>query len=1002
MSNEPENFGDTLSGGIQDVSALLPLLGTEQCERHVGSSLEKGYFYAAASTLSLFGSLGSVKAGFATFVGTMTYSKFYGGRWLDDAGFGTAGSVSSMVTIDKDTGLYGAEVKLRKLLEEQHIDDPHLVSGFEWPGWRRARGRYEPAEALKEWNGRSWEEGGKQFSLALQLRIHHITTTSLQWMKFKHNNSDVFEEKYARKAQPLEQRIREYLRQSNPPSSTEEGRDRAPEDIQAKLTEILYVDPMLVTYQLLIAVGMAMIVAGYIGCFSLVKSSDASAGPYVWFAMEAALSLVRIVLWGWNPSWDEETGLTMTLQLHTSDDPYYPMITSPHIREDLGFAEKVPSPRSFTVYNEGEFFAAATSWIGPLQRLGANSITLYYALLACQASEKQATSTAFKDLSITILLTDSRAFTFVCHERDAESIAVFSSKLEMLPGTGSYYQVTLASQIKQENDGFLRSPLFHDVLEHAQHIRSRLFQVGEKQSTLSLTWNLSGTPSSQSGDLEDRISVGSALSDHDKKYIDLRKLWYSVSTFLDNQQHARVGLVPGITDASGKRAPFIENEILTIIECAILEVYLWERECTFVDGRRDLDKRLATQLRPECLREMHSRLAARKQEVTWRYQQYGRQDPTQEPDSHFELLGLHLKKTWDHLEDALQALRSSVDADDLYRRVQEIRNTVATVVAAPSPSMTMKQFTELLPKMIGTTLDSEAIWGGDEPRGERLSHLWLLLATFAGTSMPSNSWVPYIPVTQNNTASSFTLACAQDDHDACALELDGVVVQKQYLQWASHRQQVISAQKPQLTTLILRHFDNGSEEHKAAVTEHVTKHPNILSLAGMECHAPGDDCRRSYCRAVFANRRAWKRNVRHGSFFTYRVGFEASDSVDAQARGDHIRLWDEGRCLVLFFNPTPGELVLTFLTRRRKKSIVLEAILKWDADADGFPCTQTYKIPAREAKNELQRVVFRFRTMAQGFGELAIQRLQRYEHWKIHGQVELQWEKMDETEDEEE
>jgi hypothetical protein len=165
MSNASENFGDTLSGGIQDVSALLPLLGTEQCERHVGSSLEKGYFYAAASTLSLFGSLGSVKAGFATFVGTMTYSKFYGGRWLDDAGFGTAGSVSSMVTIDKDTGLYGAELKLQKLLEEQHIDDPHLVSGFEWPGWRRARGRYDPAEALKEWNGRSWDEGGKQFSV---------------------------------------------------------------------------------------------------------------------------------------------------------------------------------------------------------------------------------------------------------------------------------------------------------------------------------------------------------------------------------------------------------------------------------------------------------------------------------------------------------------------------------------------------------------------------------------------------------------------------------------------------------------------------------------------------------------------------------------------------------------------------------------------------------------------------------------------------------------------
>ncbi|KAK7015831.1 hypothetical protein VNI00_019051, partial [Paramarasmius palmivorus] len=53
-----QNFGDTLSSGIQDIAALLPLLGTQQCEFQVGSSLEKGYVYAAASTLSLFGSLG--------------------------------------------------------------------------------------------------------------------------------------------------------------------------------------------------------------------------------------------------------------------------------------------------------------------------------------------------------------------------------------------------------------------------------------------------------------------------------------------------------------------------------------------------------------------------------------------------------------------------------------------------------------------------------------------------------------------------------------------------------------------------------------------------------------------------------------------------------------------------------------------------------------------------------------------------------------------------------
>ena len=39
-SGPPQNVRTTLTGGIQDVSALLPLLGTDQCEHHVGSALE--------------------------------------------------------------------------------------------------------------------------------------------------------------------------------------------------------------------------------------------------------------------------------------------------------------------------------------------------------------------------------------------------------------------------------------------------------------------------------------------------------------------------------------------------------------------------------------------------------------------------------------------------------------------------------------------------------------------------------------------------------------------------------------------------------------------------------------------------------------------------------------------------------------------------------------------------------------------------------------------------
>ncbi|KAF9268432.1 hypothetical protein L218DRAFT_853351, partial [Marasmius fiardii PR-910] len=127
-------FGDTISTGIQDISALLPLLGTEQCERHVGTALEKGFLYAAATPLSILGSLGIVKTAFATLLATITYP-FYGGDWLDDAGFKAPGSASSMVTINRGTKQYGAEVKLERLMEDQHLSDPELVSDIEWSGW---------------------------------------------------------------------------------------------------------------------------------------------------------------------------------------------------------------------------------------------------------------------------------------------------------------------------------------------------------------------------------------------------------------------------------------------------------------------------------------------------------------------------------------------------------------------------------------------------------------------------------------------------------------------------------------------------------------------------------------------------------------------------------------------------------------------------------------------------------------------------------------------------
>ncbi|KAJ7731743.1 hypothetical protein B0H16DRAFT_1259828, partial [Mycena metata] len=69
MSMPNTSFGTTISSGIQDLSAILSLLGTAECELHVGSALRGGgcggYLYAAITPLSIFGSLGPAKAAFS-------------------------------------------------------------------------------------------------------------------------------------------------------------------------------------------------------------------------------------------------------------------------------------------------------------------------------------------------------------------------------------------------------------------------------------------------------------------------------------------------------------------------------------------------------------------------------------------------------------------------------------------------------------------------------------------------------------------------------------------------------------------------------------------------------------------------------------------------------------------------------------------------------------------------------------------------------------------------
>jgi hypothetical protein len=120
----------TLTGGIQDIAALLPLLGTEQCEDHVSSALTKGYLYAAVSPMSLFGSLGLARAGLKTFLASFCIHKWniVGARTLSNMGFKPHGINLPLIMLDPNDkdGRYLVETRLDRLVEELHLDKTQI------------------------------------------------------------------------------------------------------------------------------------------------------------------------------------------------------------------------------------------------------------------------------------------------------------------------------------------------------------------------------------------------------------------------------------------------------------------------------------------------------------------------------------------------------------------------------------------------------------------------------------------------------------------------------------------------------------------------------------------------------------------------------------------------------------------------------------------------------------------------------------------------------------
>ena len=124
-------IGSTLTGGIQDLSAILPLLGTEQCSIHVSSALTRGYLYAASAPMSIFGSLGVVSAGIKTLIACFSYGDIEGAKILGNMGFEPQGENLSLIMVEggkgENKGRYIIENRIDALIDELNIDKNRIT-----------------------------------------------------------------------------------------------------------------------------------------------------------------------------------------------------------------------------------------------------------------------------------------------------------------------------------------------------------------------------------------------------------------------------------------------------------------------------------------------------------------------------------------------------------------------------------------------------------------------------------------------------------------------------------------------------------------------------------------------------------------------------------------------------------------------------------------------------------------------------------------------------------
>jgi len=367
------SYGGTLTAGIQDISALLPLLGTEQCEDHAGSGLSDGFLFAAATPLSIFGTLGLARAGFKALFASIIIPRwsFIGAEKLRDAGFKPSGKNLGLIMMDPaNPDRHLVETQLAARLKDLHLEnDGGVPVSFDWKGlhrWNLKMALFTAAFSTANLVAYIELISNNRNRLPLSLRIifpisrslgSFLTVISLQFLIQRRIANIVDARDVFWRLDHFVRREHSFLRELIGPeelAKLEWGPNISSEKCICRLRSHTsspmfdfwrsvdngakfklrmsiqeYTDPNSsrvrdLAFILLMLFGIFGCVVGYIGCFSIVQGypGDSLRGPLIWLSAEVALSFVRMLIWSSNPTWDDAPPIDLAIHLPSSRQPF--------------------------------------------------------------------------------------------------------------------------------------------------------------------------------------------------------------------------------------------------------------------------------------------------------------------------------------------------------------------------------------------------------------------------------------------------------------------------------------------------------------------------------------------------------------------------------------------------------------------------------------------------------------------------------------------------------